>query len=180
MWKWNGTRGYLSRWGIYSPHHALFRSPGSLGESLIFSPSSWVPAAVHFVAVILWRPEEQLFGSVPAPMRKKVREGGSEERSLVSRTLSHSVCIEGNNRVRAAGLQQGGVIMICHPVVQFAVQSTQTHPNSPPAPLNLHPGYISLTQLCEVTQQSRGNLIRFPGNVRSDSMQQKSHCRCLA
>lgn len=55
--------------------------------------------------------------------------------------------IQGNTTFWTAGLQQWGVIMIYHPVVQFAVQSSNTHPNSPPAPLNLHPGYISLTQL---------------------------------
>ncbi len=134
-------------WAGLSLLHIMPFSPGSLGESLTFSPSSWVPVAVRFVTVILSRSEELLSGSVPASLWKEMREGEAG-RSLVSRTFSHSVCIRGNNTFWTAGLQQGGVTMIYHPVVLFAVQSTRTHPHSPPAPLNLHPGYISLTQLC--------------------------------
>lgn len=106
---------------------SLSRSPGSLGESLIFSPTSWVPAAVQFLTVILSRPTELLSGSVSAsPWERKV-----------SRTFNHSVYIQGNNTVWTAGPPQGGVTMIYQQEVQFAVYSTQTHPHSLSVPLNL-------------------------------------------
>lgn len=80
MWKWNERRECLVSLAICSPICALFHSLGSLGESLIFSPSSWVPAAERFVSVILSRSAELLTGPVPASpwKRKREREGARQ------------------------------------------------------------------------------------------------------
>lgn len=76
---------------IFSAHCALFPSPGSPGESPIFSPTSWVPAAVHFVTVIRSRPTGRLSGSAPASpwerMRERRRRGGHWSQGL-SATVS--------------------------------------------------------------------------------------------
>lgn len=109
MWKWNERRDCLVSLVICSPHCALFCSPGSLGESLIFSPTPWVPAAVLFVTVILSRPTGLLPGSVPASLWERERNRGRHGRSLVSRTFSRGGYIQGNNTFWTAGLQKWGV-----------------------------------------------------------------------
>lgn len=149
-WKWNERGEFLVRpvsnlfTKLFSPHRE---------KSLIFSPTSWVPVCgalctLHCNSIKANRAGPWL--SASSGIRKwewvRGREVGAR-RSLDSRTLSHNVYIQGNNTFRTARLQQGGVAMIYHPVVQIAAGYTHTHPHSPPAPLTLRPGYISLTQL---------------------------------
>lgn len=102
---------------------SLFFSPcllGHLGESRTFSPASWVPARLCVQ---------------PFRQNGRRRRGGHRAQGLRaalagSRGITHG-------RVAAAGSTHhtppGG--------------SGFTHPCSPPVPLNLHPGYISLTQM---------------------------------
>lgn len=83
MWKWNERRGCLVRLVIFSSYRALFCSPGSLGESLIFSFSSWVPAAVYFETVILSRPQSSSqVQCQPHHEKESEREGGKEVTGL--------------------------------------------------------------------------------------------------
>lgn len=103
----------------------LFFPPGlfgHLGESRTISPTSWVPTRLSVQ---------------PSSKTDRRRRGGHRAQGR----LSCSGRIQGNNTRQ--GLQQQGVTIRYHPVVL----STRTHPCSPPVPLTLHPGSLSLPQL---------------------------------
>lgn len=166
MWKWNERRGCLVRLVIFSSYRALFCSPGSLGESLIF-----FILILGASCCLLWncnsiKAAELLSGSVPAsPWKRKWergRQGGHWPQGL-SPTLSIFRGITSLDCRIAAGRSNNDIPScgsVCGPVHTYTPTLTTGSSESPPR-LYFPDTTVWLRELMWAST----NRLWFPGNT---------------